>query len=145
MAGGPSGHVISRQVAVRHSATHPTGDPDDMPLESFPRFLRGIFPFTGSGFEKAIPVDGLTYTVPSHRRSQLIYFRGGNSSGELICLTLLCDGKPFRLFPIGAKDTIHVSLAVVEDLSPEAKLDVLVSAPAGASGELVLDIGLLEI
>jgi hypothetical protein len=34
---------------------------------------------------------------------------------------------------------------VVEDLFPETKLDVVLAAPAGTAGHLVLDIGLLEI
>jgi len=50
-----------------------------------------------------------------------------------------------RLFPIGAKSDSHVSLAVVEDLSPETKIEVLVAAPAGTAGTVVLDIGLVEI
>jgi hypothetical protein len=58
---------------------------------------------------------------------------------------LLRDGKPMRYFPIGAKCGVHVPLAVVEDLFPETKLEVLLAAPVGASGYLVLDIGLLEV
>jgi hypothetical protein len=34
---------------------------------------------------------------------------------------------------------------VVEDLFPETKLDVVLAAPSGVSGHLVVDIGLLEI
>ena len=117
-----------------------------MPIESTPKFLSGIFPFNGRGLESSAPLDsGVSYTVPADRRSQLIYFRGGNSSGELVCVTLVRDGKPFRLFPIGAKAAIHVALAVVEDLAPETNLEVMLSAPAGASGQVVLDIGLVEI
>ncbi len=55
------------------------------------------------------------------------------------------DGKPMRYFPIGAKADVHVPLAVVEDIFPESKLEVLFAAPAGSAGHLVLDIGMLEI
>ena len=50
-----------------------------------------------------------------------------------------------RLFPIGAKAAEHVPLTVVEDLEPDTKLEVYVSAPSGVTGEIVVDIGLLEI
>ena len=55
------------------------------------------------------------------------------------------DGKVFRIFPIGAKASVHVPLAVVEDLFPESKVEVFVAAPEGVGGHVVLDIGLIEI
>ncbi len=115
-------------------------------METTPRFLQGIFPFTGKGYDtSAMLGTTLAYTVPGDRRSQLIYFRAGNSSAELVVVTMLRDGKPMRLFPIGAKDAVHVSLAVVEDLMPDTKIEVVVGAPSGVSGDIVLDVGLLEI
>ena len=115
-------------------------------MEATPRFLNGVYPFRGSGYDYAIAVsDKLVYTVPADKRAQLIYLRAGNSSAELVYLALIRDGKPMRYFPIGAKCGVHVPLAVVEDLFPETKLEVLLAAPAGASGHLVLDIGLLEV
>jgi hypothetical protein len=115
-------------------------------MEAAPRFLHGVFPFKGSGFDKPTALDGkLAYTVPSDKRAQLIFLRAGNSSDELVYLLLTRDGKPMRYFPIGAKSSEHVTLAVTEDIFPETKLDVLLAAPAGAAGSLVIDIGLLEI
>jgi hypothetical protein len=115
-------------------------------METTPRFLQGIFPFTGTGLDKsALLGTTLTYMVPGDKRSQLIYFRVGNSSADLIVLSLVRDGKLMRLFPIGAKSAMHVSLAVVEDMMPDTKLEVFVAAPAGTTGSVVLDIGLLEI
>jgi hypothetical protein len=115
-------------------------------METTPRFIQGIFPFTGAGLDKAALLGTTTtYMVPGDKRSQLIYLRAGNSSGELIVLTLLRDGKPMRLFPIGAKSAMHVSLAVVEDLEPDTRLEVFVAAPAGVGGSIALDVGLLEI
>jgi hypothetical protein len=115
-------------------------------MEATPRFLHGVYPFAGSGYDKPTTVsDKLAYTVPSDKRAQLVYLRAGNSSAELIYLVLMRDGKPMRYFPIGAKHSEHVPLVVVEDLFPEAKLEVLLAAPPQTAGHLVLDIGLLEI
>jgi len=115
-------------------------------MESIPKFLQGILGFTGEGLDKSkLLASTMTYIVPSDKRSQLIYFRAGNSSAEMICFSLCRDGKLMRLFPVGAKEASHVSLAVVEDLSPDSKLEVLLSAPNGLTGFAVVDIGLLEI
>jgi hypothetical protein len=115
-------------------------------MEATPRFLRGVFPFKGCGFDKPTVLDGaLAYTVPSDKRAQLIYLRAGNSSSELVYLLLTRDGKPMRYFPVGAKSSEHVALVVTEDIFPETKLEVLLAAPADVPGSLVIDIGLLEI
>ncbi|MBB5696129.1 hypothetical protein [Muricoccus pecuniae] len=115
-------------------------------MESTPRFINGIYPFEGQGLAVSVPLDdGLSYTVPADRRAQLVYLRAGNSADGLITLTLLRDGVPMRLFPVGAKGAMHVPLAVLEDLFPETKVEVLVSAERGVAGHVVLDIGLMEI
>ena len=61
------------------------------------------------------------------------------------CLALMRDGQPMRYFPISAKGSEHVSLAVVEDLEPDTKLEVFIAAPSGTQGSLAIDVGLLEI
>jgi len=115
-------------------------------MESIPKFLQGILAFNGEGYDKGKLLSStMAYTVPSDKRSQLIYFRAGNASAELICLSLYRDGKLMRLFPVGAKEASHVSLAVVEDLTPDSRLEVHISAPVGVAGTVVVDIGLLEI
>jgi hypothetical protein len=114
-------------------------------IDSTPQFRRGIFSFTGAGYTKPTPLPELTYSVPSDKRGQTIFFRAGNSSAELITLVLLRDGQLMRLFPIGAKASLHVPLVVVEDLHPDQKLEVLIAAPEGISGTVVVDFGLLEI
>ncbi len=115
-------------------------------METTPRFLNGVFDFTGQGLKSgALLDDSLVYTVPADRRSQLIYFRAGNSGDALIAVTLMRDGKPMRTFPVGAKGAMHVPLAVVEDLFPDSRVEVFLAAPEGASGQVVLDVGLLEI
>jgi hypothetical protein len=114
--------------------------------DSKPRFLQGVFPFTGRGYKQPYPLaDSLAYTVPEDKRAQLIYVRAGNASPELIYLSLTCDGKVMRLFPIGAKAGEHVSLAVVEDLAPGSKLELLLGATQGSAGTVILDLGLVEI
>jgi hypothetical protein len=110
-----------------------------------PRFIQGTFSFSGRGLGAAHPLhDGARFTVPSDKRAQLVYLRAGNSSDALVCLVLTRDTKPMRYFPIGAKASIHVPLAVVEDIFPESKLEVLVAAPEGVTGTIIVDIGILE-
>jgi hypothetical protein len=111
-----------------------------------PRFISGIFAFEGRGLDTTAALGpAATYRVPADKRAQLIYFRCGNSAGELVYVTLVRDGKPMRYFPIGAKASEHVSLAVVEDIFPDSQLEIWCGAPKGLVGALVLDIGLLEI
>jgi len=110
-----------------------------------PKFLQGLFPFRGSGLEHAIPFSPeLTYKVPFDKRSQLVYFRAGNSTSELIYLLVKRNNLPMRYFPVGAKDAVHISLAVVEDLHPETLLEVFIAAPNGLEGQVLLDIGFME-
>jgi hypothetical protein len=110
------------------------------------KFIQGVYSFEGRGLDRPVPVhDDLGYTVPRDKRAQLIYIRAGNSAAEMIYVLLSRDGKPMRYFPMGAKDAIHVPLAIVEDVHPESHLDILVGAPEGLRGTLVVDIGLVEI
>jgi hypothetical protein len=115
-------------------------------IDSIPKFLQGVFTFSGAGYGSPVPIDdALDYIVPGTKRAQLIYFRGGNSSGEMVSVVLLRDGKPIRYFPIGADDGVHVPLALVEDLEPDQKITLLLAAPPGCTGTLVVDVGLIEI
>lgn len=113
---------------------------------SIAQFLQGAFTFTGQGLEKPTPLDdSLRYVVPAGATTQPVYFRGGNSSEELITVVLMRDGAPMRYFPIGAKHAIHVALRVVEDLLADTVLELLVAAPDGCSGTVVVDLGLVEV
>ncbi|EWY36170.1 molybdopterin oxidoreductase [Skermanella stibiiresistens SB22] len=115
-------------------------------MDSTPRFLNGVFEFEGRGLSRPTEVDpALAYTVPSDKRTQLIYLRAGNSLDEMVYLVLTKNGAPMRYFPVGAQAGVHVPLAVVEDLFPDTKLEVFLAAPEGKGGTLVLDIGLIEI
>jgi hypothetical protein len=111
-----------------------------------PRFIQGLFRFEGKGLERPVALKPvICYTVPFDRRAQLLYFRAGNSTAEMIYAVLHRDGKPMRYFPVAAKGAIHVSLRVVEDLNPDTKIEVLLGAPEGVIGSLLLDVGLVEI
>jgi hypothetical protein len=110
-----------------------------------PAFLQGSFPFVGRGLDAPeLLQPNLLYTVPFDKRAQLVYFRAGNSAAELIYAVIAVDDKPFRYFPIGAKSSVHVPLAVVEDLQPETKIEILLAAPVGVSGFIIIDVGLME-
>ena len=89
----------------------------DLPMLTQNRFLQGIYPFEGAGLEKPVPIsEQLSHLVPDGVISQALYFRGGNSSDQLIIVVLMRDGVPMRYFPIGAKSDVHVPLRVVEDI-----------------------------
>lgn len=111
-----------------------------------PVFIQGLYSFDGQGLGMPQPLEpAASYVVPGDKRAQLIYFRAGNSAPEMIYLLLLRNQKPMRYFPLAAKGAIHVPLAVVEDLDPDTTLEVMLAAPAGIKGSVVLDMGLVEI
>jgi hypothetical protein len=113
---------------------------------STPRFLQGVFGLEGQGLDTPFLLDPtLSYVVPPGASTQPVYLRGGNSTGELIYLTLVRDGVAMRYFPIGAKGATHVSLRVVEDLLSDTVLEVFAAAPKGVTGSVVVDVGLVEI
>ena len=115
-------------------------------MHSTPRFLQGIFDFTGLGSDKpALLHDSLTYAVPAGVVSQPLYFRGGNATDELVTLVLVRDGAPMRYFPIGARASCHVQLAVVEDIEDGSVLELHLAAPDGLTGTVVVDLGLVEV
>jgi hypothetical protein len=105
-----------------------------------------VYHFEGSGLDKPMPLaPSAGYSVPFDKRAQLIYFRAGNPAEDLIYLVLTRNGKPMRYFPVGAKAAIHVPLAVVEDLNPEDSIGMLLAAPAGIKGLVLIDVGFIEI
>lgn len=113
---------------------------------STPRFLQGAFEFLGKGLTEPVPIDdALRYVVPAGSITQPVYFRGGNSSDEMVTVILYRDGKPVRYFPIAAKGATHVALRVVEDLLGDTVVELFVAAPAGCAGTVVVDLGLVEL
>ena len=77
--------------------------------------------------------------------AQALYFRGGNTTDELITVVLMRDGVPMRYFPIGAKADVHVPLRVVEDLEGGTAVELHLAAPDGLTGTVVVDLGLVEV
>jgi hypothetical protein len=115
-------------------------------VHSTPRFLQGVYSFEGKGLDRPFLIDpALTYTVPGGSVTQPVYFRGGNASGELICVYLMRDGQPMRYFPIGARNHTHVALRVVEDLEAGTGVELYAAAPAGVAVNVVIDLGLVEV
>lgn len=115
-------------------------------MQETPKFIQGIFAFKGAGLRELVPLlPEASYKVAYDKRAQTVYLRAGNSSPEMICLVLSRGGEAMRYFPIGAKGSIHVPLAIVEDLEPETELTLRVSAPSGLQGEVIVDLGLVEI
>jgi hypothetical protein len=113
---------------------------------SKPTFLQGIFAFEGAGIDKPVLLaDALSYTVPAGVVTQPLYFRGGNSTDELVTVVLVRDGAPMRYFPIGARASTHVQLAVVEDIEEDTVLELHVAAREGLAGTVVVDLGLVEV
>ncbi|RBY89144.1 molybdopterin oxidoreductase [Blastococcus sp. TBT05-19] len=153
--GGPEERVPPPPAATQpHPRDHasPTAREPRRPtrkrstVKSTPRFLQGVFPITGDGLAKPGPVDpALRYTVPAGCSAQALYFRGGNATAELVYVLLVRDGEPVRWFPIGAKADTHVPLRVVEDLPGGSVVELHAAAPEGVVGEIVVDLGLVEV
>ena len=115
-------------------------------MDAKPQFIQGIFGFEGAGLTVPTALGAAAaYKVPRDKRAQIIYMRAGNSADALICLTLTRDGKVMRHFPLGAKQSVHVPLAMTEDVFPESQLELSVAAPKGVAGVVVVDVGLFEI
>jgi assimilatory nitrate reductase catalytic subunit len=115
-------------------------------VHTTPKFLQGIYPFEGHGLTKPGLLDPeLRYMVPAGVTTQPVYFRGGNTSAELVTVVLVRDGSPMRYFPIGAKADVHVPLRVVEDLDGGTVIEVHLAAPEGLTGSIVVDLGLVEV
>lgn len=113
-------------------------------MNSRPRFLQGVFSFEGKGLGAIALLDpALTYVVPPDHEAQLVYFRGGNASDQLVNVVIMRDGEPMRYFPIAANGATHVPLRIVDDLLAETKIEVFVGAEG--SGQLIVDLGLVEI
>ncbi len=115
-------------------------------MSSTPKFLQGVFDYTGTGLEKPVGMDAsMTYVVPDGVRAQAVYFRGGNSGDDLVVVVMHRDGVPMRYFPVGARDGVHVAMRVVEDLEAGTVLELRAAAPEGATGTVVIDLGLVEV
>lgn len=112
---------------------------------SSPRFLQGTFEFDGAGYDKPVPIDAsMRYVVPAGSTTQPVYFRGGNSTKQMISVVLFRDGTPMRYFPVAAKGATHVALRVVEDLLADTVIELYIAAPDSVKGTVIVDLGLVE-
>ena len=110
-----------------------------------PRFLQGVYPFAGRGFFDVGPLhDALCYVVPKGAKAEVIYFRAGNLSEDLIYLALCVNGQPVRYFPVGPKADFHVPLSITETHGTGVRVEVGLAAPRGLNGAVVVDVGILE-
>lgn len=135
----PRPELDSLITETRHQRLIRTG-------EAFPLFLQGVFPFIGHGAVRLTRLnDSLTYLVPKGKSAEVIYFRAGNFTEELLYLTLSANGHPIRYFPIGPKGDFHVPLAIVEAHPEGTLIEVCLAAPRDLTGTVVIDVGLLEI
>ena len=113
--------------------------------EAAPRFLQGVFPFAGRGFFDLGPLnDALCYQVPPGKSAEVIYFRAGNLSDDLLYLALSVNGQPVRYFPVGPKADFHVPLSIVESHPAGSRIEICLAAPRGLTGSVVVDVGILE-
>lgn len=111
-----------------------------------PRFLQGIYPFAGRGVFDLSPLhDDLCYTVPPHATAEVIYFRAGNLSDDLLYLALTVNGHAMRYFPVGPKADFHVPLALIESHPSGSRIEIALAAPRGLTGTVVLDVGIVEV
>jgi assimilatory nitrate reductase catalytic subunit len=138
-------HLLSSPPAFAITRERGTSKGKDLPMITKHRFLQGIYPFEGAGLDKPVPISAdLSYLVPDGVISQALYFRGGNSTEQLIAVVLTRDGVPMRYFPIGARSDVHVPLRVVEDIDGGSVVELQLVAPLGVTGHVVVDLGLVE-
>lgn len=104
--------------------------------------LQTITTLEGEGLDSPQPLN-LTYTVPQGCTAGVQYVRAGNTSGGMVNVTLLKNGKVMRYVPVAAGGAMHVPLAIVDDLRPGTAIEVV--AAGEDTGTLILDVGILEV
>ncbi len=114
-------------------------------MDETPRFMQGIYRFEGEGLENLVSLEPpVSYRVAKGRRAHMIYGRIGNPNPELVYLLLMKNKKPMRYFPAGARDAMNIQLFVIEDIESDTELEILIGAPAGLKGQVMIDFGLTE-
>jgi hypothetical protein len=110
--------------------------------EGTPVLLQTLATFEGRGLASPLPL-GLSYTVPRGRTAGMFYFRAGSTVSGMVNISVLRDGRLMRYFPVAPNSAIHVSLAIVEELPADTRIEIL--AAGEGSGTLIIDIGYLEV
>ena len=110
------------------------------------RFLQGIFDFEGRGLHEPFLLDRrLSYTVPAGNEAQFVYFRGGNSSSELVCAIVMRDASRCATSRSARPGRQRTSRCASSRTCSPRRRSMHLAAPAGASGQIVIDVGLVEI
>lgn len=104
--------------------------------------LQTITAIEGEGLDSPKSLN-LTYTVPQGCSAGVQYVRVGSTVTGITNITLLKNGKVMRYVPVAARSTVHVPLAIVDELRPGTGIEIV--AAAEGSGTLILDIGILEV
>jgi assimilatory nitrate reductase catalytic subunit len=104
--------------------------------------LQTIIDIEGEGIDSLQDLN-LTYSVSQGCTAGVQYVRAGNTTDGMINVAVLKDGKAMRYVPVAAEGTIHVPLAIVNELQPGTAISIV--AAAEASGKLILDVGILEV
>ncbi len=102
--------------------------------------LQTITDLEGEGLDSPKEL-GLSHTVSHGCTAGVQYVRAGNTAGGMANVTLLRNGKVMRYFPVAAGGAVHMPLAIVGELRPGTKIEVV----AASEGSLTLDIGILEV
>jgi hypothetical protein len=67
----------------------------------------------------------------------------GERHGGMIDVTVLSDGQAMRYVSVAAGGTIHVPLAIVDEL--QLGTEITIAAAAEGWGKLIFDVGFLEV
>lgn len=104
--------------------------------------LQKITEIEGKELDAPEPLD-LTYIVPQGCTSGVQYVRAGNASAGMVNITLLKNGQVMRYVPVAANASIHVPLAIVDDLRPGTGIEVV--AAGEGKGTIIVDVGIAEV
>lgn len=105
--------------------------------------LQTITNVEGEGLDSPNSLD-LAYTVSQGCTAGVQYVRAGSTLPGMLNITLLRNGKVMRYLPVAEESTVHVPLAIVDELQPGTEVSIAVAAEEG-SGTLILDVGILEV
>ena len=110
-----------------------------------PVFFQGVLPFLGDGLMNPRLLNPeMVYTVPAGCNAALMYIRAGNASDQMICLSVVGDGRVRRYLPIGPQEGSHVELVIKDAIPAGTRLELHLSTGPGVLGTVVVDVGFLE-
>ena len=95
----------------------------------------------GEGIDSSQDLN-LTYGASQGCTAGVPYVRAGNTTEGMINITVLKTARRCATCPSRPR-TMHVPLAIVDELQPGTEISI--AAAAEASGKLILDVGILEV